>query len=63
MLLNFKIEITCSKCGSKTIETELLMNQGLGLLAINCLDCDNKPKKYNYFLFKNDIKIKKQKKG
>lgn len=39
----FKIEITCTNCGSNKVEVELYMAQATGLLSIECLNCDNKP--------------------
>jgi len=37
----FKIKITCNDCQSENIVTELTMNQGTGLLGIECQDCGN----------------------
>lgn len=37
----FKIKITCNVCQSDNVETELAMNQGAGLLGLDCRNCGN----------------------
>ena len=39
----FKIEVSCIKCGSQNVEANLWMNQGTGLLSFECRDCPNDP--------------------
>lgn len=39
----FTITVKCNECGSKNVEPALHMMQGMGLLGLECLDCDNKP--------------------
>lgn len=39
----FTIFITCDVCKSDDVEVDLLMNQGTGLLAIECNECGYNP--------------------
>lgn len=37
----FKVFISCNKCGSKNVEIDLGMNQGVGLMSLECNGCGN----------------------
>lgn len=37
----FKVSISCNKCGSLNVEIELAMNQGVGLMSLECNGCGN----------------------